>query len=283
MMYDAAIIGAGPAGLSAAINLKLHNKNVIWFGSKAMSDKVEKSESIANYPGMGIISGSELNEKFHKHAESLGLEIEDKMVTDVSVTGKGFMILAENNVYEAEKLMLATGYVAAKGFENEDRLLGRGVSYCATCDGFFYKGKTIAVFCGAERYEHEVKYLSEIAEKIYLFTPYKGESELDSIENIERLKSPIKTIEGENKADAVILVDGTKVDIDGIFVLRTAVAPATVLKGLEMDGPHIKVDRETLATNIKGCYAAGDCTGRPYQIAVAVGEGNLAAHSMLED
>lgn len=281
-MYDVAIIGAGPAGMSAALTLKLHDKSIVWFGSRAMSEKIEKSDKIANYPGLGTISGVDLNARFLEHAEELGLELTDKKVTDIMPNKNGFMILADNEVFEAKKLLLAIGYVAAKGFEGEDRLLGRGVSYCATCDGMFYKGKTIAVFCGDKRYEHEVKGLSEIASKIYLFTPYKGASELDEIENIERLTSPIKVINGEMKADSVTLADGTEVVIDGIFILRNAIAPATILKGLELDGPHIKVDR-SLRTNIDGCFAAGDCTGRPYQIAIAVGEGNLAAHNILEE
>ncbi|MDE7436800.1 MAG: NAD(P)/FAD-dependent oxidoreductase [Lachnospiraceae bacterium] len=278
-MYDTAIIGTGPAGMSAAINLKLHNKDIIWFGAQELSDKVRKSEKIANYPGMGLVTGEELNQRMEAHREEMELAITDRMVTNITKTKKGYMLLAENEIYEAKTLLLATGVITAKGFEGEAELLGRGVSYCATCDGFLYKEKNLAVFCAAPRYEHEVEYLAGIAGKVYLHTSY-GESGID-LPNVERLDKPIRKILGEERVSGVELADGGERNVDGVFILRNAVAPATLLPGLAMDGAHIVVDRMQ-ATNHPGCYAAGDCTGRPYQIAKAVGEGNVAAHSILE-
>lgn len=278
-MYDAAVIGTGPAGLSAVLNLKLHNKSILWFGAPAGSDKVEKSEKIANYPGLGLVSGAELNRKFREHAAAMELESVDKMVTLIAQTDEGFSLLADNEMYEAKTLLLATGAVTAKGFEGEAEYLGRGVSYCATCDGFLYRGKTIAVFCGAPRFEHEVEYLAELAAKVYLFAGYRGCAV--SRENVEVLPSPIVKVSGGLKMNAVTLRDGTELPVDGLFCLRSAVAPASLVPGLAIDGPHITVDCE-MKTNIPGCFAAGDCVGRPYQIAKAVGEGNIAAHSMVE-
>ncbi|MDE7219827.1 MAG: NAD(P)/FAD-dependent oxidoreductase [Oscillospiraceae bacterium] len=278
-MYDAVVIGTGPAGLSAAINLKLHNKSLIWFGSCGFSAKVEKSEKIANYPGVGLVTGEELNRRFASHAQEMGITPLDKMVTNITAMRDRYMVLAENDIYEAKALLLCVGSVAAKGFPGEEALLGKGVSYCATCDGFLYKGKAIAVFCGAKRYEHEVAYLAELAAKVWLYTPYQ-DSEI-SMPNVERLPRPIKQVEGEGRVSGLTLTDGSIVPVDGFFCLRSAVAPATLLPGLSMDGPHIVVDRG-MRTNLPGCYAAGDCTGRPYQIAKAVGEGNTAAHSMIE-
>lgn len=278
-MYDTAIIGTGPAGISAALNLKLHNKDIIWFGAQELSDKVRKSEKIANYPGMGLVTGRELNQRMEKHREEMGLAITDRMVTNITKTKNGYMLLADNEIYEARTLLLATGVIAAKGFEGEAELLGRGVSYCATCDGFLYKEKTIAVFCAAPRYEHEVGYLAGIADKVYLYTSYSG-CEID-LPNVERLSKPMRKILGEERVSSVELADGSDRNVDGVFILRNAVAPAMLLSGLAMDGAHIVVDR-TQAANHPGCYAAGDCTGRPYQIAKAVGEGNVAAHSILE-
>lgn len=279
MRYDVAIIGTGPAGISAALNLKLHNKSIIWFGSSDLSMKVQKSEKIANYPGVPMVNGQKLNEIFKQQIEEAGLEIIDKMVTNIASTKNGFMILGGNDVYEADKVLLATGTVTAKSLPGEEELLGKGVSYCATCDGFLYKQKKIAVFCGAKRYEHEVEYLAELADKVYLYAAYP-DCEID-LPNVERLSSPIKEIQGQQRVEKINTVEGDSYEVEGVFILRTAVAPSSLIKKLEVDGNHIAVNRK-METNIPGCYAAGDCTGRPYQIAKAVGEGNIAAHSMLE-
>ena len=280
MTYDTAIIGTGPAGLSAAINLKLHNKEVIWFGAKNFSSKVEKSEKIANYPGIVYISVKDLIEKFEAHREEMGLEITEQMVTAIMPMGDYFMLSAGSDVYQAKTILLATGVAAGKGFEGEAEFLGRGLSYCATCDGFLYKGKTIAVFCGDPRFEHEVEYLADLAEKVYLATSYKNVG-VDK-ENVELLPKPVKKVLGGMKVNTIELTDGTQITIDGLFCLRNSIAPTSLLNGLELDGVHIVVGRD-MATNIPGCFAAGDCTGRPYQIAKGVGEGNTAAHSIIED
>ncbi len=277
-MFDCAIIGTGPAGLSAAINLKLHEKSFIWFGSRAFSDKVQKSEKIANYPGVGLLAGPAMNAGFRAHVEEMGLTIEDKMVTNIMPMSGSFALLAENEMYQAKTVLLATGVVSAKGFIGEEQFLGRGVSYCATCDGFLNKGATIAVFCGAKRYEHEVEYLAGLAEKVYLSAPYRDCG--IALPNVEKI-GPIQEVVGDKKVSAVRLHDGTELPIKTLFCIRSAVAPATLLPGLEVSGAHIVVNRAQ-ETNVPGCFAAGDCTGRPYQIAKAVGEGNVAAHGIIE-
>lgn len=278
-MYDVAIIGSGPAGLSAALTLKLHNKEIVWFGSKELSEKIEKSEKIANYPGVPMTSGKDLNAAFMKQAEDMGIEITDKTVTLISRNGDSYMVLANNEVHEAKTVLFAAGVVLAKGFEQEDDYVGRGVSYCATCDGFLYKGKDVAVYCSSPKLEEDVRYLEETCGKVYVFRTYKTEKP-DS-ENAVVLEKPIKKINGGLKVTGIELTDGSEIAVDGVFCLRSAIAPTTLLAGLQMDGPHIAVNRQQ-ETNYPGCFAAGDCTGRPYQITKAVGEGNVAAHQILE-
>ena len=277
MKYDVAIIGSGPAAISAALTLKLHNKSIIWFGSKKLSPKVEKSEKIANYPGVPMVTGPELNRLYREQIEAMGLEITERQVTNIASSRRGFMVLGGNDIYDAKTVLIATGAVSGKGFPNEAELLGHGVSYCATCDGFLYKGKTIAVYCGSKDFEHEVTYLAELADKVYLFTPYDCDL---SRENITVNPGKLKAICGEKKANGIELLDGTMLDVDGVFILRPAVAPANLIKGIDLNGADIVVDRN-MATNKPGCFAAGDCTGRPYQLTKAVGEGNVAAHSIV--
>lgn len=278
MRYDVAIIGSGPAAISAALTLKLHNKSIIWFGSKKLSPKVEKSEKIANYPGVPMVTGPELNRLYREQVEEMGLEITERQVTNVASSRKGFMVLGGNDIYDAKTVLIATGAVSGKGFPNEAELLGHGVSYCATCDGFLYPGKTIAVYCGAKSFEHEVDYLAEIAAKVYLFTPYSDCGVCK--DNVVINPGKLRAIEGEEKANGVTLLDGTSLPVDGVFVLRPAVAPSALVKGIELNGADIVVDCNQM-TSKPGVFAAGDCTGRPYQLTKAVGEGNVAAHAIV--
>ena len=276
MTYDVLIVGAGPAGCSAALTLRNRNHSVLmaYTGDGALG----LAEKINNYPGVRGKSGREIAELFRKEAEEAGAEIRKEKVTQLLPMGDTFSAAVGADIVSAKALLLTIGAARAKELPGEKEWLGRGVSYCATCDGFLYKGKTIAVFCGAPRYEHEVEYLAGIAEKVYLSAGYP-DCKLD-LPNVEKI-TPIKAVKGGMKASQIELHGGTVIDIDGLFILRNAVAPGTLVPGIETDGPHIVVNRRQ-ETNIPGIYAAGDCTGRPYQIAKAVGEGNIAAHEMLE-
>ena len=279
MRYDCIIIGSGPAGLSAAMNLKTYNKSFLWFGNANLSDKVEKAEIVSNYPGLANVSGKELQQAFLKHKEALGLEIEDKIVSSIYDMGGYYNVMAENQFFETETIILAMGVVPANQYQGEAEFVGRGVSYCATCDGALYKGKKIAVVSTAKRFEHEIEFLADLAEQVYLFPFYK-ECEIDK-ENVEFVKKAIKEVKGGFRADTLVLGDGTELAVDGIFIMRNAIAPTTLLSKLEVADGHIAVNRQ-MKTNVKGVFAAGDCTGKPYQYTKAVGEGNIAAHSVIE-
>ena len=277
-MYDCIIIGTGPAGLSAALNLKTYKKSFVWFGSKNLSDKVQKAEKITNYPGFPELTGQELFSHFTDHIQSAGLDITEKTVTNVMSVGTYYMVLADNEVYEAKTLILAMGVMTAKLLKGEDELLGRGVSYCATCDGMFYKDKEIAVLCNDPKYEHEVEYLADLAAKVTYF-PMFSDSQIKK-ENVTISKDFPLEIKGSDRVTGLVLKSGKVLELDGIFCLRNAIAPSKLVSGLEIENGHIKVDR-TQKTNLPGCFAAGDCTGRPYQYTKAVGEGNEAAHSCI--
>ena len=279
MRYDSIIIGGGPAGLSAAINLKIYNKNFLWFGNGVISEKVEKAEQVDNYPGLYGYSGKELAEASVSHKEAMGLEITDKIVSTVYDMGGYYNVMAENEFFETDTVIFATGVVSSNQYQGEAEFVGRGVSYCATCDGNLYKGKTIAVISTAKRFEHEVKFLASLAEKVYLFPFYK-KPEVTG-ENIEQIHKAPKEIKGGFRVEGMELADGSELPVDGIFVMRSSIAPTTLLAGLQMEEGHIGVNRKQ-ETNLPGVYAIGDCTGKPYQYAKAVGEGNVAAHSVIE-
>ncbi len=280
MIYDSVIIGTGPAGLSAALTLKLRGKNIIWIGSRNMSDKVCKAECISNYPGFINISGSELNETFRSQTEAMDIEIAEKMVNSIMPFSDHYAVMAGSEFYESRTVILATGTANTATLPGETDYVGRGVSYCATCDGNLYRGKTVAVICNNVRFEHEVKYLSEIAGKVYYFPLYKNVSV--SADNIKIQTEKVVEIVGDGKrVSRVKLRDGSTADVNGVFCLRDSVALSALMPQLGTEDGHISVDR-SMSTNIKGIFAAGDCTGRPYQYAKAIGEGNVAAHSVLE-
>ncbi|MDE7182398.1 MAG: NAD(P)/FAD-dependent oxidoreductase [Clostridia bacterium] len=277
-MYDVAIIGSGPAGISAAVNLKILGKNFIWFSSRLSSKKVERAELVKNYLGLPNVTGGELAWTFQNHYEGMNIKLNEKLVTGIYQTEGHFTLLAENENYEAKCIILCTGVQTEKPLDGEEQFLGRGVSYCATCDGFLYKNKKIGILITDKKFEHEAEYLCGLSQKAYVMPMYKG-YEINSEKAEIILKNPVK-VTGGMKADKVIFKDG-EISVDGLFILRGSVSPSSLVHGLRSQDGHILVNRD-LSTNIKGLFAAGDCTGRPYQYAKSAGEGNVAAHSAVE-
>ena len=275
MVYDIAIIGTGPAGLEAAITAKVRNKNLILFGSKDSSVKVSKAHTILNYLGLPEVSGEAMQKAFLDHTKQMGIEITDEQITAVYSMGESFMIQGASNMYEAKSVILATGVVAAKPYPNEDELLGRGVSYCATCDAALYKGKTTVVIASSAKEEAEADFLAEYAAKVYYIPLYKDEVHVkDSIEVVR--EKPVEII-GTGKVEK-LKTDAREIETDGIFILREAVAPGKLVPGLETEGAHVKVNLD-MSTSIPGCFAAGDIAGLPYQYIKSAGQGNTAALS----
>ncbi len=275
-MYDCAVIGTGAAGISAALTLKLLNKNLIWFGQKEMSFKIRAAEKIKNYPGLSGIGGAEMAAAFSAQAREMGLEITEKRVTGVYLTGDFYTVLCDREQFEAKTVILATGVESVKPVKGELEFVGRGVSYCATCDGFLYKGKTVAIVCTSKSLEHEIEYLSTLVKKAYVFPIYK-DAELRA-PNLEKRSGMPLEIRGKTRAETLVLKE-EELPVDGVFFLKESVSPDVLAGGLRTERGHVVVDR-MCATNLKGCFAAGDLTGRPYQYAKAVGEGNVAAHSV---
>ena len=159
MRYDIAIVGSGPAGLSAAINAKIRNKNIIVFGTESLSNKLIKAPSIDNYLGFYEISGEELREKFQDHLDKMEIEITYKKINNIYAMGDYFALMSGDDMYEATTVILATGVEYGKPIKGEEEFLGKGVGYCATCDAPLYKGKVVAVVAGSQEEEAEADFL----------------------------------------------------------------------------------------------------------------------------
>lgn len=273
--YDVAIIGSGPAGLSAAINCKIRNKSFVIFGSNNLSTKIQKAPKINNYLGFPNSSGDALGEAFLKHIKEMEINITEERINNVYAMGDYFALMVNEKMYEAKSLILATGVEFTRPILGEEKFLGRGVGYCATCDAPLYKGKKVAIISSIEEGEEEANYVNELAEKVYYLPLYNKEYKLN--EEIEVIKDKPVEIIGEDKVSKLILKEN-ELDIDGVFILKDAISPAQLVPGLNVEDGHIVVDR-LMKTNIKGCFAAGDCVGKPYQYIKAAGEGNIASLS----
>lgn len=282
--YDVAIIGTGPAGVSAAITAKVRNKSVLLIGSADISDKVAKAHSIRNYPGLPDIAGSELAAKLQEHLRQMEIEITDRKVTMVYAMGDYYSLQIDQEFIEATSVILAIGVSFGKPLPGEDENLGRGVSYCATCDGALYRGKEAVIVGYAPKEEADARFLSELAVKVTYIPAYKKDEMpadpaqlFPGIGNIEVVIAKPAAIE-KRDGKMVLTTDQGEIISDGIFLLRESVSPGKLVPGLELDGNHVKVDRG-MAANLPGLFAAGDITGTPYQYIKAAGEGNVAALS----
>jgi len=272
--YDIAIIGTGPAGVSAAITAKVRGKRLILFGAKAMSDKVEKAHSILNYPGLPNVTGAQLAQAFSNHLESMDIPITEKQVAAVYAMGDYFAIQTPEEMIESRTVILAAGVVTAKALPGENEFLGRGVSYCATCDAHFYRGKTVAVLGYSAQSCREADFLAETCEKVLYFPAVPHEVQVG--EGVEVIRE--KPILGDRQARILETNSQKQYAVDGIFVLRAAVAPEKLVPGIAVEENHVRVDLQ-MRTNLPGCFACGDVTGPPYQYIKAAGQGNVAALS----
>ena len=275
MRYDIAIIGTGPAGLSAAVTAKIRNKSVLLIGSRDLSPKVTKAHAIQNYLGLPNIPGADLGAAFQASIDSVGVTVTEDKITAAYSMGDFFGLQGADTMYEASALILATGMVPGKLLPGEEALLGRGVSYCATCDAALYRGKTVAVIGYSPKEEHEAAFLSEVAACVNYFPVYREiESLPESVRVIREKPVEIRAADGLRQ---VVTAENTY-GFDGVFILRDSISPGQLVPGLEIENNHVKVDR-SMATNLPGCFACGDVVGLPYQYIKAAGEGNVAALS----
>ena len=274
-LFDIAIIGSGPAGLSAALNAKIRNKKILLFGKKELSEKLYKAHTINNYLGFESISGQDLKDRFKKHIDSFGIEISDMFADTVYSMGEYFSISVKERIFDAKTVIAAVGMDFPKTIRGEREFLGKGVSYCATCDAMLFKNKKVAVIAYDKDDFNEALYLSEVGCEVYYIPMYSETPESSDRINIVTEK-PLE-ISGNDFVSSLI-TDQRSIEVSGVFVLKQMKPVHDLIPGVETANGHIVVDR-SMQTSIPGLFAAGDCTGKPYQYMKAAGEGLVASLS----
>ena len=276
-MSKVLIIGSGPAGVSAALYARRGGAEVTVLSKGLALSGLHKAEKIENYYGLAEpVSGAELYARGIEGARKIGVEfVEDELLSLMfNDTFTGFQVTGKEQAFEADAVIVATG--AARQSLNVPgvkEFAGKGVSYCATCDAFFYRGKTVAVVGAGVYALHEAQALLPHAAQVYLLTD-GAELSAEVPPEIKVRNEKIAAIEGGERVEKIVFADGKELKLDGVFMaLGTAGSTAIAKKiGAQLDGNNIKIDAHG-ATNVPGLFAAGDCTGGLLQIAKAVYQG----------
>ncbi|MCL6589331.1 MAG: FAD-dependent oxidoreductase [Firmicutes bacterium] len=277
-MYDIAIIGGGPAGLAAAVNARRRNKAAIIAGKENHSSKLIQSHLIDNYLGLPRITGAELAARMRQHAEDLGVVFAKDEVQNIYSDNGKFYLTGRENVIEARAVILAVGVSLGQAIQGEESWIGKGVSYCATCDGMFFKGKTVAMIGYIPEAEGEANFLAEVCAKVYFLPQYKMDQAQASLDpRITILQQKPLAITGTNQVET-LQTTKDELALDGVFIERSSLPMDHLMAGLEVVDGFI-VTGAGQQTNLPGVFAAGDCTGKPWQINRAVGQGQVAALS----
>ncbi len=297
-IYDVIIIGGGPAGLTAAIYTKRSGFNVLLLERLACGGQMNLTSKIENYPGLGEIDGYMLSMKMEDRAKDFGVEIKYENVINVNLKNKLKSIQSEKETYYARSVVISTGANERKlGIENEDNLIGKGLSYCATCDGNFYKGKDVAIVGGGNSAIADLLALKNIANKIYLI--YRGDKlkaskiYLDSLKSMQNLtilyNTVINKVNVNQKIESLDLLNTksneiSNLKIDGLFIAIGRVPNTELFKGqLNLDENNYIIADETTKTNIEGVFAVGDVRRKALrQIVTATSDGANCSKSIEE-
>lgn len=298
LIFDVIVIGAGVSGMTASIYLKRANKNVLLIESGMFGGQINKTYIIENYPGFIKIDGPTLASNMFSQITNLEIKYKLETVRNLSLSGNNFLVETDKDKYLAKKIIIATGRVPRKlGLSNEDKLVGNGISYCAYCDGFFFKNKEIAVVGGGNSALEEALYLADLCTKVYIIHR-RNEFSADEIlqEKIKqksniivKYNSVVKAvIENDNLLSKIVVENSEKeeiLDVSGLFIYIGSIPKNDFLNelDLEMENNYIVVDKN-MKTSIDGIYACGDVIKKEvYQISTAVGEGAIAAISIINE
>lgn len=278
MEYEIAVIGGGPAGISAAITAASKGRRVVLFEAHGFSPRLRSVSQITDYMGVPEISGSGLMDVFVSHLRKMPVEIIEAKIISLREVGEGFVLGTPHGEYTADAVVLATGISRSTLIPGEKEFLGKGVSYCALVDGAQYKGKTVAAIATVPDAVEEVEYLAEQCAQVFFFPRYAGFVPPKN-KNITVILEQPTEITGTDKVTGIRAGDDFY-SIKGAFVFRASDPLNSFLPGLEIRGRSIYVDDQA-QTNIEGVFAGGDCTGQPWQVNRAAGQGQKAALSAI--
>ncbi len=276
MTYDIAIVGGGPAGLAAALNACRRNLRTVVIGKEEFSSKLTQAHRIDNYPGLPSVTGEELARKLREHAESNGAVFVKDEIQSIYPEEDMFNLYGREHQLQAMAVILATGITLGAEIEGEADFVGRGVSYCATCDGMFFRQKPVAMVGYIREAEAEVAFLAEVCSHVYYLPLYKNPGPVDS--RVTVIEGKPVAISGNGQVERFTTTAGIW-EVSGVFIERAGRPAGQLIGNLAVDAEQFIVTDALQATNIPGIFAAGDCTGKPWQIARAVGQGQVAALS----
>jgi len=273
--FDVIVVGSGPAGMSAAINVANRKRTVAMLGGQAPFGRILKAHSVANYLGFTIASGQELAAAFVRHLREFGVPLIREKASKIIPDENGFVIFTDKGFYRAGAVVLAPGVYREAEIEGEEDLVGQGVSYCVTCDGRLFAGRRGAFISYSHEGEEEASALAEDYGVDVTFVPlYEGDYQLP--EGVRVLPGARPSRLAREAGGLCVSLPDEDLHVDAVFIYKNSVSPRTLVEGLESDGRHVTVGRH-METAVPGIFAAGDCTGEPYQTAKAVGEGQVAA------
>lgn len=288
-MYDVIVIGAGPAGLTSALYLKRANKTVLVLESKNYGGQIINANYIENYPGIEKITGFDFATNLYNQVLNLGAEIKFETVIKIE---DDKTVITKDNKYKGKAIIIATGALKRKlNLKNEEEFIGKGISYCATCDGNFYKNKIVAVNGGGNTALEDAIYLSNIVSKIYLIhrrNEFRAENkyleELKNKSNVEFiLNSNIIELRGSNKLETIIIKDNLnnikELNVDGLFIaIGQEPKNEIFINMVDLDEKGYIKSIDGVHTKTKGIYVAGDARVKDLrQLTTAVSDGSIAA------
>lgn len=288
-MYDTIIVGCGPAGMTAAIYLSRANKNVLVLEKEGIGGQIASSPLVENYPGFSSISGSELANNMYEQITNLGVGVELEEVLKIEKKDT-FKVTTDSNTYEAKSVIIATGArYRLLGLENEVNLIGSGIHFCVSCDGAFYKGKTVAVIGGGNSAVINAITLSDICKQVYVIQNLNDLTAEDALKNklltkenvVVKCNSLVSKIIGEDDLEKIEINNDSsteEIELDGMFISIGLVPQSEIVKDLLELNDYNYINASECKTNVEGLFVAGDCRVKNVrQLTTAVNDGTLAA------